>query len=516
MDSYTDSLLQSLAEALAALSPGAGASIGMLDARGELCEYARAGALTALAHLTPLADSWSGATEVRSGLHTGWHVITAGLYGRDNRPLGVARIVVGEEPTPGLISALDALAHHAALVLEQGALHQELQHSFNQLFIVYEAGRLLNLSHTADEVLTHVINLLVRTLRFPSCAVLLLQDDVLVPAAHAGLDPGWAAHGRLPLAETFAARVMEAGAAAQFEDAVDLNGLVLPVLESGQPPASLLCAPLTTRSGVMGFLEVYRSTREPFSDDIMFVVSVLAVEMAAALENARLYEALSDREERLTQYTAKLVNSQEEERRRISRDIHDGLGQMIVSAMQYLQAHEYSLPEGHPRDTFQRGMAVLQECVTETRRVMSDLRPSILDDFGLVVALRQHLDAVAGEAGWEAHVELAADIPRLSPAVETTIYRMVQEALTNARKHAQAERACITLQAHNGSVTVEVRDWGRGFEVSGVEARPDRGEHLGLMGMRERASLLGGHVEIISAPGAGTTVRIELPSGARA
>ena len=110
----------------------------------------------------------------------------------------------------------------------------------------------------------------------------------------------------------------------------------------------MLCAPLTTRAGALGFLEVYRATPAPFSDDEFFVVSVLAVEMAAALENARLYEALREREERLTEYAAKLVNSQEDERRRISRDIHDGLGQMIVSAFQYLQAHEYSLPEGHP------------------------------------------------------------------------------------------------------------------------------------------------------------------------
>jgi len=238
---------------------------------------------------------------------------------------------------------------------------------------------------------------------------------------------------------------------------------------------------------------------------------VLAVEMAAALENARLYEALREREERLTEYAAKLVNSQEDERRRISRDIHDGLGQMIVSAFQYLQAHEYSLPEGHPRDTFTRGLAVLQECIDETRRVMSDLRPSTLDDFGLVVALQQQLDAAASEAGWTPSFE-AGGVTRLSPAVETTIFRVVQEALSNARKHAGADRVRVSLSCAGEAVYVEVRDWGRGFEVSGVRARPERGQHLGLMGMRERVALLGGAVEIESTPGEGTMVRITLPT----
>jgi signal transduction histidine kinase len=142
---------------------------------------------------------------------------------------------------------------------------------------------------------------------------------------------------------------------------------------------------------------------------------------------------------------------------------------------------------------------------------MSDLRPSTLDDFGLVVALQQQLDAAAAEAGWQAQYEVTAPVTRLAPALETTIFRVVQEALSNARKHAQADRVQVTLAHRDDSVLVEVRDWGRGFAVEQVAAHPERGEHLGLMGMRERVALLGGAVAIDSAPGAGTTVRIVLP-----
>ncbi len=527
MDSFTHSFLHSLAEALARLRADAGAEVSLCASdsasterarAGISTERARAGMLTALAHLPPSHTHTAYPDDDRTvtDLGGGWYVVAAplctpGRAGLDGSARGVARLALPQEPDAALIASVEALAAHAALALEQGALHQELQHSFNQLFIVYEAGRLLNLCHTADDVYAHVIDLLTRTLHFSHCAVLLLQGDNLTPAAHQGLDPRWAAHGRLPLQRSFAARVLEEGAAAQFDEGASLRELALPPLAGGGAPASVLCAPLTTRAGAFGFLEVYGEVARPFTDDETFVVSVLAVETAAALENARLYEALREREERLTQYAGKLVNSQEEERRRISRDIHDGLGQMIVSAYQYLQAHDYSLPEGHPRETFARGLSVLQQCIGETRRVMSDLRPSTLDDFGLVVALQQQLDAVARDAGWHATFEVEGPVARLIPAVETTVFRVVQEALNNARKHAAATRVAVTLAAHTDEVVVVVRDWGRGFAVDDVTVRPERGEHLGVMGMRERVALLGGDVTITSAPGEGTTVRITLP-----
>lgn len=514
IDTNTAALIRSATDTLAAVARNVGVSISTPDAHGHLQEQARAGPHASLAHLPPYSGDIADipVVTVRPGADQSWYGVEIGLLGRDRNPLGRLRVVGPFQPTRKMLPLIESWARHAALLLEQGALHQELQHSFNQLFIVYEAGRLLNLSHSADEVMSLVVSLLGRTLHFDHCAVMILEGDRITPGAHAGLDPEWAASRRLPLAETYAARVLEMEASALFDDAGDLDGLSLPVLNTGQVPANLLCAPLTTRTGTLGFLEVYHATPEPFSDDEVFVVSALAVETAAALENARLYEALRDREERLTQYAAKLVNSQEEERRRISRDVHDGLGQMIVSALQYLQAHEYSLPDGHPREAFQHGMAILQQCVTETRRVMSDLRPSVLDDFGLVIALQQHLDAVAQEAGWQAQCEARGAVTRLSPAVETTIYRVVQEALTNARKHAASDRVHVGLSRESDTIVVEVRDWGRGFDLSDVAAKPDRGEHLGLMGMRERVSLLGGRVEIHSAPGAGTTVRIELPA----
>src|SRR5919202_6517832 len=141
MDSYSDSLLHSLAAAAAALCPNAGASVAVYGGHGEsLVERARAGALTALAHLPPAGHTWAGKSSVTEGLGTGWYVIGAGLQGRDRRPLGLLRLVIPQRPRPALITAVVALAAHTAVAVEQEAQHHELRHSFNQLFIVYEAG----------------------------------------------------------------------------------------------------------------------------------------------------------------------------------------------------------------------------------------------------------------------------------------------------------------------------------------------------------------------------------------
>ncbi len=433
------------------------------------------------------------------------------MRGHDGKLFGVVSVALDGQPHDAFTAALNSLVAHCTATLDIHGLYDELQRSFNQLFVVYEAGHLLNMSGSVHTIYNHVLDVLTRTLGIDHCAVMELREGVLVAVAHAGVDPGWAEACRLPLERTFAGQVLASAAAAQADSAVNLGAVDVPLLETGAPAAEVLCAPLSTRTGTLGFLEVYRAVPDPFTDDDLFVISALAVELAAALENAHLYKALGEREDRLREYARKLTAAQEEERRRVARDLHDGLGQMLVSSFQYMQAHEYVLPRELPRAAFTHGLSILQECISETRRVMSDLRPSTLDDFGLVAALQQQLDAVAQDAGWHVQFRVDGAMSRLAPMVETTIFRVAQEALNNARKHAQASRVQLSLAQRDGEIMVEVQDWGKGFGDT-VEA-PDleRGQRLGLMGMRERVGLLGGSVVIHSVPLQGTTIRITIP-----
>lgn len=435
-------------------------------------------------------------------------IISAPIQGVESTALGVVQVLVGGDPDTRTLASLDALTTVVADALRQSRLNRELQHSLNQLFLVHQVGREFNLATGLDRVLTNVRDQLAGTLAFQHCCILLLHDRRLVPEAGIGIDAHWVQQTRPSLARSIAKRVLESGVAEQITDPMELARLQLPTLDSGVPPACVLCAPLITRMGTIGFLELYTATPYAFSADEVFLLSVLATEIATAVENTRLYAALREKEGRLTVLAHKLIHSQEEERRRIARDMHDGLAQMIVSAFQLLQAHAYTVPDGADRQALERGLAMLSDSIDESRKVIFDLRPSTLDDFGLVLALRQYLGALETELGWQVEFSLIGQVGPLAPALETAIFRIVQEALTNVRKHAQSEKVLVRLACRDGTLVITVRDWGCGFAMREVARRTGQ---FGMLGMKERVALLSGEFHVRSKPGAGTLVRISIP-----
>lgn len=442
---------------------------------------------------------------------TGRQLLSTPINGLDGLPIGALQVLTeAKKLPPSFVSALEALTQVIGDTVQQNRLNRDLQHSLNQLFLVYEVGRLFNLASSLDEVLIQVRDQLAGTLNFHHCCIMLLNEwRALVPEAGIGIDTGWMQEARPALARSVAGRVLEAGAAVQITDPVDLDSLDMPLLECGVPPASVLSAPLSTRMGMIGVLELYTPAPYAFSTDEVFLLSVLAAEVATAVENSQLYVNLREKEGRLTVLAHKLIHSQEEERRRIARDMHDGLAQMIVSAYQYLQAHAFTVADGADRQSLERGMALLTECIDESRSVIFDLRPSTLDDFGLVLALRQYLSGLETDLGWQLEFSLVGQVGPLPAALETAIFRMVKEALTNIKKHAATTRVLVRLVSREKILTITVRDWGKGFNPR--EASTRHNGKLGLMGMKERVSLLNGAFSLRSKPGAGTLIRITLP-----
>src|SRR5262249_49501874 len=156
--------------------------------------------------------------------------------------------------------------------------------SLNQLFLVYEVGRLFNLATSLEDVLVQVRDQLIGTLNFHHCCILLLNDRKrLIPEAGVGIDATWMQQARPVLSRSIAARVLESGAAEQVSDPVELASLDTPILEGGLPPAGVICAPLSTRMGILGFLELYTAVPYAFSVDEVFLLSVLAAELASAV-----------------------------------------------------------------------------------------------------------------------------------------------------------------------------------------------------------------------------------------
>jgi PAS domain S-box-containing protein len=202
----------------------------------------------------------------------------------------------------------------------------------------------------------------------------------------------------------------------------------------------------------------------------------------------------------------------EEERRLIAYELHDGLAQMVISTHQHLQGFAARhRPRAEPtRAALDHILDLARRSVTEIRRVIAGLRPTALDDFGLAAALRMYVATFQAD-GWEISYHEALGARRLAPTIETVVYRVAQEALTNVRKHAQTTRVALSLSCDERRLRLEIEDWGRGFEPDHVLAGAGLGERIGLRGMRERVALLGGDWWVRSSPGNGALVVAEIP-----
>ncbi|NPA06731.1 MAG: HAMP domain-containing protein [Chloroflexi bacterium] len=239
---------------------------------------------------------------------------------------------------------------------------------------------------------------------------------------------------------------------------------------------------------------------------------VLLHQVETVLQNLRLYARLRRHQQQLSDLLNRLISAQEEERKLVAYDLHDGLIQTLVGAHlslnNYLMLRKQSPDQAE--DLLRQALQDLQQAIREGRRLIQGLRPTVLDDLGLALAVQEVIEAMASEQGWQ--VDLDIQVPRrLPPSVEITAFRIVQEALNNVRKHANARRVRVSLTVRDGRLYGLVQDDGRGFDPEQVAREAGERAAVGLHSMRERARLLGGEWHIQSQPGAGTTVTFWLP-----
>ena len=228
---------------------------------------------------------------------------------------------------------------------------------------------------------------------------------------------------------------------------------------------------------------------------------------------------IREKTEQAERLAAQVIMAQEEERRRVARELHDEAGQALTAVIIGLERGLASMPEVYaadlpiqPRQLISNLRDLAAQTLDEVRKLALELRPSVLDDLGLVAALRQYVRATEERSGLAAQLTVVgwddnADT-RLPAEVETALFRITQEALTNAIRHAQAQSVQVRLRRMPERVTLEVRDDGVGL---GAAASPSEGEHLGMFGMRERARLLGAEFVATPVSPRGTLVQVSVP-----
>jgi signal transduction histidine kinase len=275
------------------------------------------------------------------------------------------------------------------------------------------------------------------------------------------------------------------------------------------------CMPLKAKDKVLGVMSLVGDGRDGMHElgsDTLEMLTAIGRQVGVAIENARLYEELREKEELRRQLLARVITVQEEERKRIARELHDQTSQSLTSMIMTLRILEESGFSEEVRAHVQELRNTVGQILKEVHELALQIRPSVLDDLGLLPALRHSLKRYRDRYHLLVDFQsLALDDRRLPSEIETALYRIVQEALTNVARHARATSVSVLLEHRDGYIRLIVEDDGKGFDVSQVIGSGPREKNLGLYGMRERAALLGGTVTIESIPGTGTTIFVTIP-----
>jgi len=232
----------------------------------------------------------------------------------------------------------------------------------------------------------------------------------------------------------------------------------------------------------------------------------------AALAQARTSErALQGAYERLRGLTRRLEDAKEDERRRIARELHDEMGQALSAVKMNLKAIGRASADGAAEARVGDALTLVNGIIEQVRTLSLDLRPPLIDELGLVAALRGYAEGHAIRSGVDIAVEANAEAVDIPAEIGITAFRIVQESIHNALRHAVAARVDVSVRRDPGRLTLTVRDDGRGFDLAEALERASAGRHLGLLGMRERIEALGGRFEIETSPRLGTVVHASIP-----
>lgn len=273
----------------------------------------------------------------------------------------------------------------------------------------------------------------------------------------------------------------------------------------------LLTVPLMAGESTLGVMALAGPSEETPSIDDQRLLEAVGNQIGMSIEKAQLWEQLQEKEKVRAGLLQKVISAQEEERKRIARELHDETSQMLTSLAVGLK-----LLEGTPDQERMRAHAAeLRELAASTIRAVHtlafELRPSVLDDLGLVAAVGRYCRSLT-QRGLDVDFHVAGmDDTRLSPETETAVYRIIQEALTNVVRHSEATEASVVLERRTDSIIAIVEDNGQGFKVDQMLDSTMRDRSLGLYGMHERAGLVGALLTIESTPGSGTSVFVEVP-----
>ncbi len=408
---------------------------------------------------------------------------------------GGGEFTVEDEEIVGLLAA------QAAVAVENARLYESATRWSRQLETLHEVVRSLVEEMDLDRLLALVCARL-RELIGARLALIALPEapdgDLLVAAADADASSGPALDGqRFSRERSKSGRVLERRHSTRVDSLLDDPEVDQDEVR-GMGVRTGLYVPLIARGRAIGIVVLHDKLGADarFTDEDVRLAEIFAARAAAAV-------SLSQRVARDT--VRRVVEAQELERRRLALELHDETGQALTSILLGLKAIRASSNEADAERAEADVRALVVQALQDVRALAVELRPAALDDFGLVPALQRLAETFSERSGIETVVETSVSA-RMLPEIETTLYRVVQEALTNVVKHAGAEHVSIVVSSRGRTVAATIDDDGRGFDPETI-----RKDALGLLGMRERLAIVGGTLAVESSPESGTTLAAEVP-----
>lgn len=400
--------------------------------------------------------------------------------------------------------------------------HQQAQHQIQHLYtlerrarrdaeIIAEATVAITLSQSLDIMLEILLNYLGQLVDFDAGSILLVENSTQLVRRATRYTLSQPETGETG-AERWAAQahplLQELLSTAQSQHLADIPaGAAQAWMPDAEHARCWLGVPLALEEQVVGICSLTKTSPNFFTAGHQRLAEGVAAQATAAIQNARLFEQVTTGQEQLRRLTQQVVLAQEQERQRVSRELHDEANQALVALMLNLDIVREELPPDSPTaHSLTRAIAQIDTTLHQIRLLAQDLRPPALDTIGLRAVLEDYCLDFAARTQLNIQYT-SADLPQLSDTVSICLYRILQEALTNAAKHARPKHIRVSLCPHSGAIELAVEDDGRGFDpAADIHARG-----AGLLGIRERLALLNGHLELNSHPEHGTRLVARVP-----
>jgi signal transduction histidine kinase len=397
-------------------------------------------------------------------------------------------------------------------------LESQIVRHYHELLALSRVSAALSGLWDLDAILRVALDNVLEIMNGAIGGILLLdeQNQTLSYRVHRGLSNRYVEEVRSRLGEGITGRVAQSGRAVLLEDISTDPRVKYPDLVSKEGLKAFISVPLRAKDKVLGVINIASHTPRRFTRNDMHLLHAIGDQLGVAVEQATLHERLNKARGRYRRLAQQTLVAEEDERRRIARELHDETSQTLSGLTLQLQALvEMAEMSGNQDAEFMAGLKKVQSLAVqvhrEVSRLIADLRPSLLDTLGLVPAIRQYAETSLRPLGINVSIETKGVERRLPPGVETGIFRVSQGAIGNIAQHSKAKNATVILEYRYDELLLRVSDDGQGFDVSKITDIEESGRGRGVFSMRERVGFLGGTASIESQPGQGTTAWARVP-----